>query len=97
MGGFTGAVLTGVFASGALATTGVNSAALPGLLEGGVTVFFNQFWTTAVVAIYTFVASYIIVKIAAALTGGARVSDEDEERGLDTTQHGEEAYTSELV
>ena len=99
VGGFTGAVLTGVFASSALATTGVNGLALPGLLEGGagVGVFINQFWTTAVVAIYSFVASYIIVKIAAALTGGARVSDEDEERGLDTTQHGEEAYTSELV
>lgn len=97
VGGFTGAVLTGVFASGALKATGVNGLALPGLLEGGIGVFWNQFWTTAVVALYSFVASYIIVKIAAALTGGARVSDEDEERGLDTTQHGEEAYASEVA
>ena len=97
VGGFTGAVLTGVFASGALKTAGVNALALPGLLEGGISVFINQFWTTAVVAIYSFVASYIIVKIAAALTGGARVSDDDEERGLDTTQHGEEAYAAEIA
>ena len=67
VGGFTGAVLTGVFASGALATTGVNSLALPGLLEGGITVFINQFWTTGVVAIYTFVMSFIIIKIVMAL------------------------------
>ena len=97
VGGFTGAVLTGVFASGALKTAGVNALALPGLLEGGIGVFINQFWTTAVVALYSFVASYIIVKIAAALTGGARVSDDDEERGLDTTQHGEEAYAAEIA
>ncbi len=97
VGGFTGAVLTGVFASGALATTKVNTAALPGLLEGGIGVFWNQLWTTGAVAVYSFVASFIIVKIAAALTGGARVSDEDEERGLDTTQHGEEAYAAEIA
>lgn len=92
VGGFTGAVLTGVFASGALATNGVNGLALPGLLEGGVTVFINQFWTTAVVAIYTFVMSFVIIKVVSALTGGARVSDEVEERGLDVGEHGEEAY-----
>ena len=92
VGGFTGAVLTGVFASGALKTTGVNTAALPGLLEGGTTVFFNQFWTTGVVALYTFVMSFIIIKVVSAITGGARVSDESEERGLDVAEHGEEAY-----
>ena len=92
VGGFTGAVLTGVFASGALKTTGVNALALPGLLEGGIGVFINQFWTTAVVAIYTFVMSFIIIKVVSALTGGARVSDEIEERGLDVGEHGEEAY-----
>ncbi len=92
VGGFTGAVLTGVFASGALATTGVNGLALPGLLEGGVGVFINQFWTTAVVAIYTFVMSFIIIKVVSAITGGARVADEVEERGLDVGEHGEEAY-----
>ena len=92
VGGFTGAVLTGVFASGALKTTGVNALALPGLLEGGVGVFINQFWTTGVVAIYTFVMSFIIIKVVSAITGGARVSDEIEERGLDVGEHGEEAY-----
>ena len=99
VGGFTGAVLTGVFASSALAKSGVNSLALPGLLEGGagVMTFVNQVWTTALVAVYTFVASYIIVKIASALTGGPRVSQENEERGLDINEHGEEAYTVEAT
>jgi Amt family ammonium transporter len=48
VGGFTGAVLTGIFASSAI--TPINSLPLPGLLEGGTTVFINQVWTTAVVA-----------------------------------------------
>ena len=95
VGGFTGAVLTGVFAAGALKTSGVNTLALPGLLEGGVTTFINQIWATGAVAIYTFVASYIIVKIASALTSGPRVTEENEERGLDLTEHGEEAYSTE--
>lgn len=92
VGGFTGAVLTGVFASGALKTAGVNALALPGLLEGGVGVFINQFWTTTAVAAYSFVVSFVIIKIVSAITGGARVSDEVEERGLDVGEHGEEAY-----
>ncbi len=92
VGGFTGAVLTGVFATKALADNGTNAFALPGLLEGGVQPFINQIWTTGVVAIYSFVAAFIIVKIAMALTGGGRVSEEVEERGLDVAEHGEEAY-----
>jgi Amt family ammonium transporter len=39
------------------------------------------------------VATYIIVKIISALTGGIRVSEEDETKGLDQALHGENAYT----
>lgn len=89
VGGFTGAVLTGIFASGAI--TPINSLALPGLLEGGTGVFLNQVWTTAVVALYTFVMSFIICKVLQAVMG-LRVSEETEQRGLDIALHGEEAY-----
>ncbi|RYG74584.1 ammonium transporter [bacterium] len=92
VGGFTGAVLTGIFSSSAI--TPINSLALPGLLEGGTTVFINQLWTTGVVAVYTFVMSFVIVKALGAFMG-LRVTDEAEERGLDISLHGEEAYAGE--
>jgi Amt family ammonium transporter len=39
------------------------------------------------------VATYIIVKLISALTGGIRVSEEDETKGLDQSAHGENAYS----
>jgi Amt family ammonium transporter len=92
VGGFTGAVLTGVFSLGVLGTSKINTLSLPGLLEGGTQVFINQIIATAAVAAYTFVMSFIICKVLQAVMG-LRVNDESEERGLDISQHGEEAYS----
>ena len=39
------------------------------------------------------VATYVIVKITSALTGGIRVSEEDETKGLDQASHGENGYS----
>jgi Amt family ammonium transporter len=39
------------------------------------------------------VATYIIVKLISALTGGIRVSEEEETKGLDQSAHGENAYS----
>ena len=39
------------------------------------------------------VATYVIVKLISAITGGIRVSEEDETKGLDQSAHGENAYT----
>lgn len=94
VGGFTGAVLTGIFSVGALKTQGINALALPGLLEGGVHTFLNQVIGTSAVAIYTFVMSYIICSVLKVVMG-LRASDESEERGLDVSLHGEEAYATE--
>jgi Amt family ammonium transporter len=91
VGGFTGAILTGVFSAGILKTQGVSPLALPGLLEGGTTVFINQIIATAAVAIYTFVMSFIICKVLQAVMK-LRVTAETEQRGLDLNLHGEEAY-----
>ena len=89
VGGFTGAILTGIFATNAIKAA--NSSVLPGLFENG----FHQVWiqlkVTGAVAIYTFVMSFIICKVLQAVMG-LRVSDEAEERGLDISIHGEEAY-----
>ncbi len=89
VGGFTGAILTGVFATTAI--KGANSAVLPGLFEAG----FGQVWTqlkvTGAVAVYSFVMSFLICKVLQAVMG-LRVDEETEERGLDVSIHGEEAY-----
>ena len=87
VGGFTGAVLTGVFASAAVHEGG-------GLLNGNVNLFINQILATSAVAIYSFVVAYILATILKGAMG-LRVNDESEERGLDTTEHGEEAYATE--
>ena len=39
------------------------------------------------------VATYVIVRLISAMTGGIRVSEEDETKGLDQSAHGENAYT----
>lgn len=92
IGGFVGAVLTGIFATGAV--TEINGLVRPGLLEGGMDVFIKQIWTTGVVAIYSFVMAFIILTVLKAVMG-LRVSDEAEDRGLDLALHGEDAYASE--
>jgi Amt family ammonium transporter len=88
VGGFTGAVLTGIFASAGL--TGINAFIVP----GGVSTAINQLFCTAVVAAYSFTMAFVILTVIKAL-GGLRVSEESEERGLDVSLHGEEAYATE--
>jgi Amt family ammonium transporter len=44
------------------------------------------------VGLYSFIVTYILLKVLD-LTMGIRVSEEEEELGLDVSQHGERAYT----
>ncbi|HVF84515.1 MAG TPA: ammonium transporter, partial [Abditibacteriaceae bacterium] len=87
VGGFTGAVLTGLFANEALKTAGVS----PASVAGGFDQMIKQLLGTGIVAIYSFVVSFILFKILQAVMG-LRVNAENEERGLDVSVHGEEAY-----
>jgi ammonium transporter, Amt family len=81
IGGAWGALATGLFV-----TIGGT-----GLLVGN----FNQVWVQLVgigaAGAYSFVITYVLVVIIDK-TIGFRVNDEDEEMGLDTTQHGETGY-----
>lgn len=56
----------------------------------------SQFGTQAiavvVVAAYTAIVSFIILKVVGALTGGIRVDQSIENAGLDISSHGENAY-----
>ncbi|MBS1810731.1 MAG: ammonium transporter [Acidobacteria bacterium] len=93
VGGFTGAILTGVFANSAVNTVFKDGdKALPsGLLEGNPKQVLNQLIASLVAIVLGMVATYIILKIVD-MTIGVRASGEDELAGLDISQHGEEGY-----
>jgi Ammonia permease len=63
----------------------------PGLIEGNVQILGVQALSVVVTAAYSFVATWIIVKLLD-VTVVLRVSEQDEERGLDQAVHGEEGY-----
>jgi Amt family ammonium transporter len=86
IGGLTGAILTGVFAEKA-----INSAGNNGLLFGNPHQFLVQIVAVVAVGIYSFVATWVILKVLAAIMP-LRVSEKDEAEGLDTSVHGEPAY-----
>ena len=54
---------------------------------------FVQAKSIMITVVWTAVASYAILKIAA-VVGGLRVDDEAELEGLDLSQHGERGYHS---
>ena len=89
VGGTLGAILTGVFASKAV-NDGFDGAPM-GLLEGNVQQFVNNFLGVLLTWVLAGLATYIILKIVDA-TVGLRVDEADEVKGLDITEHGEEAY-----
>lgn len=84
VGGMTGMLLTGVFASKAS-----NSALVDqGLVFGETTLFVNQLIALVGVSAFAFTASYFLFFIVNKITP-LRVSEDKEELGLDITQHGE--------
>ncbi len=84
VGGTWGAIATGIFAVAAI-------GGASGLIEGNPQQVGIQL--VAVLATYAFAATatFVIVKVVG-LAVGLRVSEADEELGLDVTQHGEVAY-----
>jgi Amt family ammonium transporter len=87
VGGTTGALLTGVFASKA-----INAAGADGLLFGNPAQLGIQLVAVVATLTYCFVGAFIILKVVDAIVG-LRVPEEDEVVGLDLSQHGENAYT----
>jgi Amt family ammonium transporter len=85
LGGTTGALLTGLFA-----TTAVNKAGANGLFYGNPKQFFIQLATVAIVASFTFVVTFTLAK-ALDVFMGLRVDANAEEVGLDISEHGEMA------
>ncbi|HEV3244819.1 MAG TPA: ammonia channel protein, partial [Candidatus Paceibacterota bacterium] len=87
IGGLTGALLTGVFAEVAINSGGAN-----GFLFGNPHQLWIQFIAVAASGIYSFVATWIILKVLVLFRMPLRVSDKDEAAGLDISVHGEPGY-----
>jgi Amt family ammonium transporter len=88
IGGFWGALATGLFASKA-----INPAGADGLFFGNPKQFVIQLIAVMVTVGYAFLATLILYKLVDLLIG-VRVSDKEEAMGLDITQHDERAYTA---
>jgi len=87
VGGMLGTLLVGIFASLAINAAGAN-----GLFFGNAKQLFVQAGAVLLVAVYSFVASLIILKVIE-LVNGLRINSDHETEGLDLTQHGEAGYT----
>lgn len=88
VGGVTGTILLGVFASKAInPVVATNGAAL----GGGMHFFWIQLIAVALTSIYAFVFTYVMLAIVNFITP-VKVTEVDETLGLDETQHGEIAY-----
>lgn len=83
VGGLLGIIMTGLFSHSA-----VNAAAANGALQGGDSLLMTQLTGAVAVAVYSMVATFILLKIVSGVVP-LRVSDADETAGLDGSQHGE--------
>src|SRR5687768_6860792 len=85
LGGIVGMLLTGVFAHSL--AHGIKDGP-QGLFYGNAAFFFTQFKAMAIVVVYSFTVSFIIFKFINFILP-LRVTLEEEELGLDETQHNE--------
>jgi Amt family ammonium transporter len=86
VGGTLGTLMAGLFASVA-----VNAAGANGAFFGNPKQFFVQAAAVALVALYSFVVSFVILKVLD-FSMGLRIEAEQETEGLDISQHGEAGY-----
>ncbi len=91
LGGMVGMIMTGIFA-----TTTVNSAGANGLLYGNASFLLTQFKALAIVVAYSFIVSYAIFKFINFILP-LRVTSEEEELGLDASQHDEKYMQGTLL
>jgi len=90
VGGLVGTLLVAFFAAEALGDTTDD----PEKYNMG-DQFLVQLGSSAITIVYTLVVSVIILYIVKAICGGSlRVSESEEEEGLDLTAHGESGYNN---
>ncbi|HEX3028187.1 MAG TPA: ammonium transporter [Clostridia bacterium] len=88
IGGIWGAIATGLFADPAINSFAQHKGLL---LGGGFTQLLIQLAAVGVTIVLAVVGTTVILKVISLFTK-LRVSDNEEEEGLDVSQHGEDAY-----
>jgi Amt family ammonium transporter len=88
IGGTTGALLTGLFA-----TKAVNAAGANGLFYGNPKQFLIQLAAVAITIVFAFGVTYVLAQVLNR-TMGLRVSEQEEDLGLDLSEHGERSYAA---
>jgi Amt family ammonium transporter len=91
IGGMLGIICLGFFGSITINPTGSN-----GLLHGGSGFFFTQLLAVVISSIYAFVFSYVMLWIISKVMQ-VKLTKEEEEKGLDLSLHGEEAYAMDFI
>jgi len=86
IGGMWGAIATGLFASKL-----INAAGNNGLFFGNASLVVAQLAAIAAVCVYSFTITFILLKLVGVISP-LRISKEDEDIGLELSQHGEYGY-----
>jgi len=87
VGGFWGAIATGLWA-----TKSVNAAGADGLFYGNPGLVLIQLKAALITVVYSLVVSFVLLKVVD-LVMGLRTDEQEERIGLDLTEHREAAYT----
>lgn len=90
LGGLLGAIATGIFALNDKGLLWDGPLKASGDRLGQIIV---QLESVTIVSIYTVIGTIIVYLIAKALTGGARISEEKETKGLDFVMHKEQGFS----
>ncbi|HEX3669316.1 MAG TPA: ammonium transporter [Acidimicrobiia bacterium] len=94
VGGLVGSLLLGFFADATINPAGADGV----FLGGGFGLFGEQVLAVVATMVWSFAVTFgIVFVLSKVLPGGIRVSEDDEDTGLDLSQHSETGYALERV
>jgi Amt family ammonium transporter len=88
IGGIWGALATGLWA-----TKSVNAAGADGLFYGNPGQLMVQLKAVLITVLYSFIVTWVLLKLVDVIAGPLRASEREERIGLDLTDHRETGYT----